>query len=172
MKEIWKYLFSPFVRPKLKFYIGKTTIGTPYFTPRRTIKDTTTPTGLKFVPKKIGFDFVGLGWKTKWSDTDFRFEWSPVASFVFFKWQIAVMVIPENQNHYWEAWLYYFKKTDKRLSTGERVKQCITDFPQTYKVTSHGETKVVDYYQSILKKKWRVISVEDKRNKLLKKLGI
>jgi hypothetical protein len=108
MKEIWKYLFSPFVRPKLKFYIGKVAIGTPYFLPRKVVNG-------KFVNKKIVFDFVGLGWKTKWSDTDFRFEWSPVASFVFFKWQIAVMVIPENQNHYWEAWLYYFKKTDKRL---------------------------------------------------------
>lgn len=165
MKEIWKYLFSPFVRPKLKFYIGKVAIGTPYFLPRKVVNG-------KFVTKKIGFDFVGLGWKTKWSDTDFRFEWSPVASFVFFKWQIAVMIIPENQNHYWEAWLYYFKKTNKGLSTAERVKQCITHFPQTYKVTSYGETKVVDYYQYILKKKWRTISIEDKRNKLLKKLGI
>jgi len=165
MKEIWKYFFSPFVRPKLKFYIGRIAICIPYFLPRKVVNG-------KFVPKKIGFDFVGLGWKTKWSDSDFRFEWSPVASFVFFKWQIAVTVIPENQHQYWEAWLYYFNKTDKELPTGERVNKCITDSPKTYTVTSSGESKVVDYYQSILKKKWRPLSIEDKRSKLLKKLGI
>ena len=49
------------------------------------------------VPKKIGFDFVGLGWKTKWSDTDYRFEWAPVWSFVFLKWQIAIMFIAPEQ---------------------------------------------------------------------------
>lgn len=48
------------------------------------------------IPKKIGFDFVGLGWKTKWEDTDYRWEWSPVLSFVFFGYQIALKV---NVNH-------------------------------------------------------------------------
>ena len=165
MKEFWRYLFSPFVRPKLKLYIGKISVGTPYFLPRKVVRG-------KYVPKKIGFDFCRLGWKTKWSNTDYRYEWSPIISFVFIKWQIAISISAKDSVHYWASWLYYFNNTDEKLSTSERVKQCITGFPQTYKVTTNGETKTVDYYQHILKKKWRVISIEDKRNKLLKKLGI
>lgn len=68
------------------------------------------------IPKKIGFDFVGLGFKTKWSDTDYRFEWNPLVSFVFFGLQLAVIVTPPEQHHYWEAWLYYENNTDKTKS--------------------------------------------------------
>ena len=58
-----KYIYlktfcSPFRRPKLKWYFGKIAIGTPYFFPRRTVEDPDKPGYLKFVPKKIGFDFV------------------------------------------------------------------------------------------------------------------
>lgn len=106
------------------------------------------------IPKKIGFDFVSLGWKTKWSDTDYRFEWSPLVSFVFFKWQIAVLVIPEEQNHYWEAWLYYNNNTDKEKSQRERIQQCKEGFPLNYTV-SDGKTKTkVNYYNKILKEKY------------------
>ncbi|MEY3375488.1 MAG: hypothetical protein RLZZ497_836, partial [Pseudomonadota bacterium] len=38
----------------------KKAIGTPYFYPRRSVKDPTNPTRLKFVDKKIGFDFEAL----------------------------------------------------------------------------------------------------------------
>lgn len=107
------------------------------------------------VPKKIGFDFVGLGWKTKWTDTDYRFEWSPLVSFVFFKWQIAVMIIPKNLKiHYWEAWLYYNNNTDKEKSQRERIQQCKEGFPLDYTV-SDGKTKTkVNYYNKILKEKY------------------
>ena len=114
-----KSFFSPFKRPKLKWYIGRVKIGTPYFLPRRWKNPSHKEArelalkkyrewGLKLldnpklrsrsyqefydeimrckiaVPRKIGFDFVGLGWKTKWSSKDIRFEWSPLISFVFF----------------------------------------------------------------------------------------
>ena len=75
-----RVLFSPFKPFKLNWYCGRIAIGTPYFYPRRWVKG-------KPVPKKIGFDSVRLGWKTKWRDDDYRFEWAPIWSFVFFKWQ-------------------------------------------------------------------------------------
>lgn len=145
---------SPFKRPKLKWYFGKIAIGTPYFYPRRWVDNPDKPGYRKAVPKKIGFDFVSLGWKTKWTDTDYRFEWSPLVSFVFFKWQIAVMIIPEEQNHYWEAWLYYNNNTDKEKSQRERIQQCKEGFPLNYTV-SDGKTKTkVNYYNKILKEKY------------------
>ena len=91
MKYI-KYFFSPFKPLKLKWYIGEIAIGTPYFFPRKWVKFTKLdvenaakkafedPKKIKQtmeewcehfqnyqkpVRKKIGFDFVELGWKTK-----------------------------------------------------------------------------------------------------------
>lgn len=106
-------------------------------------------------PKKIGFDFVGLGWKTKWTDTDYRFEWSPVWSFVFFKWQIAVIAVAPELHQYWEAWLYYENNTDKSLSKEERIKQCIEGFPLLYTVyLADKEPESVNYYYKVLKKRY------------------
>lgn len=107
------------------------------------------------VPKKIGFDFVSLGFKTKWTSTDYRFEWSPLVSFVFFKWQIAVMVIPEEQHHYWEAWLYYENDTDKTKSPKERIEQCKEEFPLIYTTSNGKEKKTINYYDVILKDKYK-----------------
>lgn len=107
------------------------------------------------VPKKIGFDFVDLGWKIKWGDTDYRFEWSPLISFVFLKWQIAVMIIPEEQNHYWEAWLYYENDTDKSKSKKERIEQCKKEFSLTYTTSDGKSKKTVDYYDKILKPRYK-----------------
>jgi hypothetical protein len=150
-----KAFSSPFKRPKLKWYFGKIAIGTPYFFPRRWVNNPDNPGYQKSVPKKIGFDFVSLGYKTKWTITDYRFEWSPLVSFVFFKWQIAVMVIPEEQHHYWESWLYYENDTDKTKSPRERIEQCKEEFPLTY-ITSNGkEKKTINYYDVILKDKYK-----------------
>jgi hypothetical protein len=182
-----KSFFSPFKRPKLKWYIGRVKIGTPYFLPRRwknpSHKEARKLALKKYrewvvmfernsklkhrpyqnfydevmrsqiaVPKKIGFDFVGLGYKIKWSDTDYRFEWSPLISFVFFGLQIAIMVIPEHQNHYWEAWLFYENDTDKTKSPKERIKQCKEEFSMKYTTSSKEEgRKEIDYYDLILK---------------------
>ena len=59
------------------------------------------------VPLKVGFSYCGLGWKTKWTNTDFRHEWNPTLSFVFFGYQIALTAYSEYHSHYWECWLYY-----------------------------------------------------------------
>ena len=86
-------LNSPFKPFSIKVYFGKTRVGTPYFLPRRWVKYTKKDRELaaaraiqdkklvsktfsewfdhyagytRAIPKKIGFDFVGLGWKTKW----------------------------------------------------------------------------------------------------------
>ena len=119
------------------------------------------------VPLKVGFSYCGLGWKTKWSDTDLRFEWSPVLSFVFFKWQLAVTVIVDNPDEYWTAFLYYEKYTDKTKSKVERINQCKKDFPLTNRVWSNGKAEVVNYYESILRKKYRDLSSDELRDKKL-----
>lgn len=149
-----KSFFSPFRPIRPKFYIGKTAIGTPYFYPRRTVRSKTKPGWSEFVPKKIGFDFVSLGWKIKWTPTDIRFEWAPIWSFVFFGYQIAITWIAPEQDHYWECWLYYELYTDKTKSKSERIAQCREKFPCVWKVTKNGVEERIDYYDRILRKKY------------------
>jgi len=145
-----KAYFSPFKPLQLSLYIGKIAIGTPYFLPRRKIKDKNG--NLQFVPRKIGFDFIGLGWKTKWGE--YRFEWSPVWSFVFFKWQIALTFIAPELDNYWECWLYYTRNTDKSKSTKQRLKQAREEFPCVwYLYDQDGTCQTICYWDFILKKK-------------------
>jgi len=149
-----KAFFSPFRRPKINLYVGKIAIGTPYFYPRRWVKSKDKPGYLSPVPKKIGFDFVGLGWKTKWDQYDFRHEWDPIWSFVFFRWQIAVTFsAPQgiHSAHYWECWLAYEYATKKDNSKTERIAQCRTECPQVW--TSSDDQKV-DYYDLSLRTKY------------------
>jgi hypothetical protein len=184
-----KVLFTPFIFPRVKFYIGKIAYGTPYFYPRKWVnvtekeakadahekfsrlvdlgKKPKTSLWIEFyksalkrkkpVPKKFGYDLVGLGYKTKWSDTDYRFEWNPIFSFVFFKYQFCIFPIVPEHNHYWEAWLYYENHTDKNLSKKERIEKCKEEFPMIYTVSrGYGQTKeTVNYYDKVLKKKYR-----------------
>ena len=156
-----KALISPFKPFKLKFYCGKIAVGTPYFFPRKWVKTKDKPGYMTAVPKKIGFDFVGLGWKTKWEDYDYRFEHSPVWSFVFFKWQFVIMFIAPQKDEYWTAWLYYYYNTNKKVSWKDRIEQCRKEFPITYKHyrknPNTGETtsvETIDYYNKILKRKY------------------
>tara|TARA_R110000868_G_scaffold22559_1_gene92495 strand:- start:2278 stop:2871 length:594 start_codon:yes stop_codon:yes gene_type:complete len=107
------------------------------------------------VPKKIGFDFVSLGYKTKWSNTDYRFEWSPRFSFVFFKWQIALTIVPIENNQYWEAWLYYNYHT--KGTQRERIEQCKKEFPLKFTIWEKDTKRSVDYYDVILKDKYKTI---------------
>lgn len=146
--QFLKVLFSPFKPFKLKWYFGKIAVGVPYFYPRVWNKEG------KAVPKKIGFDLVSLGWKIKWEYTDYRFEWSPILSFVFFKWQIACIVTVDHPDHYWTAWLYYERNTDKTKSVIERVKQCREGFPNIWRVHEKDSEYTVDYYNLILKRKY------------------
>jgi hypothetical protein len=150
--EYLKVFNSPFKRPKLKWYIGKVAIGTPYFFPRVVDKKTN-----RFKPKKIGFDFVRLGYKTKWSPTDYRFEWAPLISFVFFKWQIAVSLLAPfdgiKSSLYWEAWLYYHYNT--KGTQRERIEQCKKDFPSGYSGFNGSKKYSVNSYDYILKDKYK-----------------
>jgi hypothetical protein len=176
-----KVLNSPFKPFRVRFYVGKTQVGTPYFLPRKWVKYTDEDAKAaatkamadsrlvqksmdewyneykrynKAVPLKVGFSYCGLGWKTKWTNTDFRYEWGPVLSFVFFGYQIALMIGHKHSSHYWEAWLYYEYATDKTKSKRERIEQCKKEFNQTWKVYSNGEEEIVNYYELILKTKY------------------
>lgn len=149
-------LFSgPFKRTKLKWYFGKVAIGTPYFLPRKWVDDTSKPGYLKALPKKVGFDFVKLGWKTKWEDEDFRFEWAPLWSFVFFKWQIAVIFKAPEQEHYWECWLYYTRATDKSKTVEERIIEARKGFPCKWTCYTNGVEVKTCYWDVILKEKYK-----------------
>ena len=106
------------------------------------------------VDRKVGFDFVGLRWKTKWTSTDFRHEWNPMWSFVCFGYQIALMFIPENDCHFWECYLYYTYATDKNKTVKERIEQARKDFPNIWNTYSNGETTKINYWQLVLKDKY------------------
>lgn len=142
---------SPFKPLVLKWYCGKIALGTPYFYPRVWKKSKNKIGYLTASPKKIGFDFVRLGWKTKYDN--YRFEWSPMISFVFFKWQIAVTFVAPYADHYWESWLYYTRET--KGSIEERIAKCRKKAPQTWtKYNADGTKTTTDYYDVILKEKW------------------
>lgn len=192
----WKHgwiriLFTPFVLPEVKFYIGKIAVGVPYFYPRKWVKfthkdrheaaikelakfnkymeenpDSKIPVKnyetlynsyknyTKPVYLKIGFSSCGLGYKTKWTDTDYRYEYGPVYSFVFFGYQIAIMIGHEHFDQYWCAWLYYLNHTDKKLSKEERIKQCIREYSVTYTVSNKAGERSINYYYNVLKPKY------------------
>jgi hypothetical protein len=187
-----KVLFSPFTPFKIKWYIGKTQVGIPYFYPRKWVKATprlATKAALEHiekekrynelnpdsareikpfeeifqekmkhsfaVPLKVGFSMCGLGWKTKWDEYDFRHEWNPIISFVFFGYQIAVTFYHPHHSHYWESWLCYEYRSDKKKSKRKRVNFCRRKSPQTWSSGS-GEDKVTtDYWDLILKPKYQ-----------------
>ena len=175
-----KVYFSPFKGPSMKFYFGEVAIGTPYFFPRKWVRlsrEEAVARAIesindnryikksfeewfnsyrkyrKPIARKIGFDFVSLGWKTKWSNYDYRFEHSPVWSFVFFKWQIAITFVAPEMHHYWECWLYYSK--DTKGTTKERLTQARKEFPCVW-ITNYnkGVEKTTCYWDIILKDKW------------------
>jgi|LakMenEpi03Aug12_release.lakeMendotaPanAssembly.Ray.scaffolds.fasta_scaffold14856_6 hypothetical protein len=185
-----KIINSPFKLFKLKWYIGKTAIGVPYFFPRKWVKATPeraykatleeiarTENYNKMnpnyarkikpyeeiyaekmryqypVPIKVGFSSCGLGWKTKWSETDYRHEYNPVLSFVFFGYQIALTVV-EPDHTYWETWLYYERNTDKSKSQLERLLQCMDNVKNIW-VRYDGDKQIrTNHYNFILKKKY------------------
>lgn len=146
-----KVYFSPFKPPKPKLYVGKVAIGTPYFLPRRWVKNKEKKGYLKPVPKYIGFDFVDLGWKTKFDS--YRFEWPPIWSFVFFKWQIAVMFITEEDTHFWECWLNYEYETNKKDTTDKRIKDAKEKEPCVWSRYNGDIEESICYWDHILKTK-------------------
>lgn len=151
-----KVYFSPFKTIKPTLYFGKIARGVPYFLPRKWVKNKERPGYLYAIPKRFGFDFVALGWKTKWSDKDVRHEWSPVWSFVFFKWQIAILFVPKNDCHFWECWIYYEYYTDKTKSVEERLIQAKKENPciwTSWDKVNNKEIKTC-YWDLILKDKY------------------
>ena len=149
-----KALFSPFKPFSISWYAGKTELGVPYFLPRKWVKR-----GEKhyYAPLKIGFSYCGLGWKIKWTDHDYRHEWDPRFSFVFFGYQIAATFTFKEcySCMYWECWLCYEYSTDKTKSTRERIAQCRELMPQIWTRRKDDDTdEVTDYYNIILKPKY------------------
>ena len=104
------------------------------------------------VDKKVGFDFVGLRWKTKFNS--FRHEHNPVWSFVFFGYQIALVFNAPEPYHYWTCWLYYNRNTDKNKTTKERLVQAKEGFPCKWRNYSNGEAKLICYWDIIIKKRY------------------
>lgn len=179
-------LNSPLRGLKLKWYFGEIKHGTPYFLPRKWVKwskddcikavkekqaifdkvgkpnpytvDSFKNTRKPIPIKYFGFQFTTLGWKTKWTPEDYRFEWSPMFSIVLFGKQICIWIMPNigdvstiAVDCYWEAYLIYKYKTDKTKSKAERL----TQLKEIYSCSWGSEDKgYTDYYQFILKKKY------------------
>lgn len=188
----WKAMFSPFKRLTLKVYAGKLAIGMPYFFPRKLVPvseteaweladkdaDRLAASGIKydyakllqnarrqrkFVNRRFGFDYIGLGYKTKWSNTDYRFEWSPRLSFVCFGYQIAITVVPKTPkdaalsslDYYWEAWLYYNYNTDATKTPKERVAEAREVRPMMITTYRKDEEPVTaSAWDSVLKSRY------------------
>jgi hypothetical protein len=185
----FRAMFSPFIRLTIDVKFGDIQWGTPYFLPRKWVKcnyedaheawnemstDTQTATinkhdGIsnyfkyyvksftKPVTTKIfNIQFVTLGWKTKWDDI--RFEWNPMLSIVLFGKQLVIYF-----DSYWEAWLTYRYRTNKKLSTKERLFELFKQYSCTWTSHEQGKEPVkTDYYYQILKPKYLVYYEEYK----------
>jgi hypothetical protein len=153
IKIIIDILFnSPFKRLKLVWYFGEIAKGTPYFLPRKWVK---TEKGSKPVPLKyFGFNWNGLGWKTKWDD--YRFEYNPSFSMVILGKQLWIGITPNINidkafiDSYWEAWLYWYYRTDKNLSFNKRMESLFEQYSCTWK----SKDERTDHYLEILKPKY------------------
>ena len=148
LKSFIGVYFSPFKAPKVLYYFGEITCGTPYFLPRKLNKKTKT-----YVPRKFGLDLIHLGWKTKWTADDIRHEWNPAISFVAFGKQLYFQFSYDYLiEDVWCAWLYYSKYTNKKLSKKDRLNQTIDNYSLTYtKYSKDNSPIVIDYYPKILK---------------------
>lgn len=149
--EWMKVYFSPFKFFLPKFYIGKTKIGVPHFLPRN-MKLNKETRRYEFSEKKVGFNFCGLGWKTKYDS--FRWEYNPVWSFVAFGYQIALIFRPEHDIHYFECWLAYEYDTDKSKSRKKRLKEAIEKHPCTWTSHYNGEKTTTDYWKVVIKENY------------------
>ena len=153
---IYNYQFllilnSPFKPLKLRWYFGPITMGTPYFLPRKWNKQ-----GKPILIKYFGWHFNTLGWKTKWDE--YRFEYNPALSIVLFGKQVVITFTPNLPSValdcYWEAWLYYYFRTDNKLSKEERLLQVMKMYNCKWRTTSNNEEVLNNYYNDILKEKY------------------
>lgn len=166
IKLYFKILNSPFVRPKFMVYIGRIKHGHPYFLPRRWVM---TSKGFRS-PKPInwlGFDYNGLGWKTKFES--YRFEYVPSFSIVFLgiQFYIAYKYNPTNSNEpiagesYWEGVINYLYNTEESKNIEGRTDELFNNYSCSWRSFKNGGYVTIDYYPLILKKKYRKI-YEDK----------
>jgi hypothetical protein len=122
--------------------------------------------------KIFNIQFVSLGWKTKWDDV--RFEWNPLLSIVLFGKQLIIHFIPKftlgkdrmvRCDSYWEAWVTYRYRTNKKLSTKERLFELFKQYSCTWESHEKGNEPIkTDYYYQILKPKY-LIYYEEYKNK-------
>lgn len=160
---------SPLVN--LKFttpYFGKIQYGTPYFYPRHMIYDRKTKTYKFKTAKWFKIDLIGLGWKTKWHETDFRFETPPIFSIVIFNRQFYTELrpkLPANTpeygyffivDEYWELLLYYGYIKNNIKTKKEALQKLYQHNIGKFVVSSfkNGKTieKSINVYDWILKK--------------------
>lgn len=143
MSFSWMKIYrSPFKRPKIKFYFGKIAVGTPYMPPRRWVKDGDYLRPIKSWWFKL--DFVGLGYKTKYTEFNYRHEWDPIWSLVLFGRQFAVQFTMDHRC--WESWLVYNNCTDG--SVKDRLKKCQELNPNVWVDMDGNKT---DYFKESLK---------------------
>ncbi len=151
--EFLKVLNSPFKPLRLSFYFGDIQRGVPYFLPK----------GMWNV------HFVPLGYKTKWSNTDYRFEWSPALSIVLFGKQLHIKIEPKikkdnnfsfYEDSYWSCWLVYEYHTDTTLSKEERLKHTMEIYPCIWSHSNGEKTTVENHYYYILKNNYKKYTYE------------
>lgn len=145
-----KVYLTPLQRPKITFYIGRRRIGMPYFLSK----------------KWIGFTKLSLGYKTKWTSDDYRHEWNPGFSFVFFDFQIAVAFTHDHPSHYWEGFLYYYFDTEGTVE--DRLKWAIDGFPMIYHRYDGDDSHLVSYWDKIVRKKYKYLVDNEIRKQYLK----
>ena len=137
--------FSPFKNLKVYCSFGDIIHGHPYFFPRKWVKNN--PVYYKW----LGFDSNQLGWKTKWSNIDYRYEWSPSFSFVILGKQLFFILNPKDLDSgyaYWETLLHYINcKENAFFDTVKNVSNTYIKYIKECK-------KSINYYPIILKKKW------------------
>lgn len=144
--EWLKIVNSPFKFPKIRFYFGKIRVATPYFLPRHWRKDR--EGGLKAVPAKwFKLDIVPLGYKTKWTESDYRFEWQPCFSLVVLGSQTAISF--ELDPQVWESYLIYENCTEGVPLN--RLRKCRKLNPNVW---VSGDGVKTDYFLKGLKKCW------------------
>ena len=120
------------------------------------------------VDKTFGLVVAPLGWKTKFNSI--RFETDPVISLSLWKWQLAIIVeSPKSElgkaivdDVYWETWLYYDTRTDKNLSTEERLKQVFSQYSATWRYLDQQNNNYIStcYFYQVLKDKYHHL-IED-----------
>ena len=79
-------------------------------------------------------------------------------------------VVVDNPDEYWTAFLYYEKNTDKTKSKKERINQCKKEFPLMFTVWSNGEDKIVNYYEVILKSKYKDLPKDEVRDNKIEQI--